>query len=245
MLLATVDIGNTRTRIGFFRGRRLEKAVSLPARAADRVNRAIKRADVVAVASVCPPAEKKLKHPARRCMGRHFPPAVKIDVDRPKEVGMDRLANAAAAYARAQGPCVVVDLGTATTFDVVDRRGAFIGGLIAPGIAMGAEALAARTALLPRVRPGRPGRLIGRGTVEAIRSGLHWSAAGLIEVVLRELRRKMGRRTVVFGTGGEAPLFRRHFDRVVPDLTLEGIRISYVRHCMPDDRARPRRRRGR
>lgn len=158
---------------------------------------------------------------------------------------MDRLANAAAAWARTGKACVAVDLGTAVTFDVVDGRGAFVGGLIAPGPGLGARALSEHTALLPLVAPARPKNVIGRRTVTNIQSGLYWSVAGLIETGLREVRRAMGRRIPAFGTGGDAPLFRRWFDLVVPALTLEGIRESYERHYGRDDGARPGRHRRR
>ncbi len=240
MILAAVDIGNTLIHVGLFRGARLISDFSVASRDADRANRRLRKADVVAVASVFPGAEKRLRHPKLRKMGRDFPPAVKIDVDRPSEVGMDRLANAAGGHARAKGACVVVDLGTAITFDVVNGRGAFVGGLIAPGLDLGAHALAKQTALLPRVRPAKPRRIVARRTRTNIQAGLYWSAAGLIESGLREVRRELGRRVPAYGTGGGARLFRKFFDRVIPTITLEGIRISHDRHCRADDSARSR-----
>lgn len=245
MILAAVDVGNTRIHIGMFRGRRCIREFSIPTGKAARANPVLRSADIVACVSVCPAAEKKLRHRSLRKMGRDFPPAVTLDVDRPSEVGMDRLANAAAGHALAGGACVVVDLGTAITFDVVDRRGAFVGGVIAPGVGLGARALADHTALLPRVKPAKPRRTVGRNTVDNIRSGLYWAAAGLIEAGLRGVRRELGGRVPAYGTGGDAAMFRRLFTRVVPTLTLEGIRLSHDRHFGTSDRAGARGRRRR
>ncbi len=206
MLITAVDIGNTRTHIATFSGRRV-------------VSRGKVDGDVVVYASVNPKAEKKWKNALK--MGRDFPPAIANRYKPTSAAGMDRLANAAAAWARTKRACAVIDLGTAITVDVV-KAGAFIGGLIAPGIRLQARALHEHTALLPDVTPRRV-RAMGRGTRESIVAGISFGVQGLIEVT----RRALGR-VVIFGTGGDASLYRDLVDEVVPDLTLEGIAISYA-----------------
>jgi pantothenate kinase type III len=155
-------------------------------------------------------------------LGRDFPPLVKNRARHPGTVGADRLAQAAAAWARAKGACVVVSMGTALTIDVVNARGEFLGGLIAPGLRTMARSLKEHTARLPQVKPVRRKTALGRHTGEAIQAGISLAAEGLIRQAL--LKHK-GR---VFGTGGDAFLFRDLFDEVVPDLCLEGLALSYL-----------------
>jgi len=244
VILACVDIGNTRSHVGLYRRARLLRRWSVATGSVRSLNRALRAADAVAAASVCPSASRKLRHSALRWMGRDFPAAIRVDVDRPSEVGMDRLANAAAAFARMGGACLVVDLGTAITFDVVAAGGAFVGGAIAPGMDLASRALFEYAALLPKVRPRRPERFIGRRTESNIRSGLYWATVGLIEAGIREVRRELRRRVPVVGTGGDSAAFRRFFDAWVPTLTLEGIRISHDIHRGSDDGAGTGRHRG-
>jgi type III pantothenate kinase len=245
VLLAAVDIGNTRIRAGFYRGARRAGGFTVPVSKIDVVNRRLRKAGEVAVSSVNPRGLRKLRHGKVMVMGRDFAPLVSNNLDHPKEVGMDRLANASGAYARSNGASIVVDVGTAVTFDCVDRKGAFIGGIIAPGQELGARALSEYTALLPKVRPEIPRRMIGRRTVTSIQSGLHLSIAGLLERGIREARREMKGRVTVFGTGGGAQPFRKMFDSYVPTLTLEGIRVSHAAFCDTKLGPRPRRNRRR
>jgi len=154
-------------------------------------------------------------------LGRDFPPLVKNRALRPHTVGADRLAQASAAWALTRRACVVVSLGTAITIDAVNRRGEFIGGLIAPGLRLMSRALHEHTALLPQVEPARMTSPIGRHTKDAIRAGVSYAAEGLIRAALAHHR---GR---VFGTGGDAPLFRDLFDILAPDLALEGAARSW------------------
>ncbi len=205
MRIGVVDVGNTRLHKAVFDGRRLRPydggAVDLWIGA--RVG----------------------KRPAPRgtlLLGRDFPPLVRNRALHPETVGADRLAQASAAWRRTQGPCVVVAMGTAITVDVVNARGEFLGGLIAPGLRTMAWSLRARTALLPEVRPVRRRTPLGRHTREAIECGISMAAEGLIRQALR------GRRGRVFGTGGDANLFGDLFDELAPDLALEGILISYL-----------------
>ncbi len=168
-----------------------------------------------------------------------------IKVDNPAEVGADRLLNALAAHRRYVGPLMVIDFGTATTFDVVDADGAYIGGAIAPGINLSIEALHQAAARLPRIGIGRPQAVIGRATVPAMQSGLYWGYIGMIEGLVTRIQAEFERPLKVLATGGLAPLFAEgttiigHID---PDLTLDGLRLLAERNpapTLPRDRTRP------
>ena len=176
-----------------------------------------------------------------------------IKVDTPDEVGADRLVNALAAHARYRGPLVVVDFGTATTFDVVDQDGAYLGGVIAPGVNLSIEALHRAAARLPRIGIGRPQAVIGRSTVPAMQSGIYWGYVGMVEGLIARIRAEFDgeMKTVgepkelkVVATGGLAPLFGEGstvIERIDADLTLEGLRMLADRNpqpTMPRDRQR-------
>jgi type III pantothenate kinase len=204
--LGVVDVGNTRTHAALFDGRRIRPLNGRPVElwVGARVGR-----------SEAPRGTLWL--------GRDFPPLVRNRARRPETVGTDRLAQASAAWARARGPCVVVSLGTAITVDVVNRKGEFLGGLIAPGLRTMARALHEFTARLPEVEPVRKRTALGRHTREAIQCGISLAAEGLLRRALAEHRSKR-----VFGTGGDAPLFRDLLGEIVPTLSLEGIALSYL-----------------
>jgi len=156
-----------------------------------------------------------------------------IKVDNPNEVGADRLVNALAAAERYGGPLVVIDFGTATTFDVVDRDGAYLGGVIAPGINLSIDALHRAAAQLPRIGIGRPQAVIGRSTVPAMRSGIYWGYIGLIEGLTRRIETEYGATLKVIATGGLAPLFTEGtqvIQHVDPDLTLRGLLLLDARN---------------
>lgn len=149
-------------------------------------------------------------------------------VDQPEELGADRRLNGLAAHRLYGGPLVVVDFGTATTFDVIDQQGRYCGGAIAPGINLSMDALHKAAARLPRVSVGRPAEAIGRNTSVAMRSGLFWGYVGLVEGVVKKISEEMTISPKVIATGGLAPLFAEGttlFDEVVPDLTLDGLRL--------------------
>jgi type III pantothenate kinase len=158
---------------------------------------------------------------------------IKILIDRPEEAGADRIANAVAAKMRYAMPAVVVDLGTATTFDVLDGEGNYLGGVISPGINLAFEALYMGAAKLPRIEIRRPERVIGRGTVGAMQSGIYWGYIGLIEGLLDRIQKEQGDGLTVIGTGGLVPLIAagcpaiRHVDQ---ELTLRGIADIYRRN---------------
>ncbi len=159
-----------------------------------------------------------------------------IRVDTPNDVGADRLLNALAAHTHYKGPLVVIDFGTATTFDVVDADGAYLGGVIAPGINLSIEALHQAAARLPRIGIGRPQAAIGRNTVAAMQSGIYWGYVGLIEGIVSRVKSEYGAPLKVIATGGLAPLFAEGtlvIERIDQDITLEGLRLLALRNPAP------------
>ncbi len=159
-----------------------------------------------------------------------------ILVDNPAEVGADRLLNALAAHRRYGGPLIVIDFGTATTFDVVDADGAYLGGAISPGINLSIEALHAAAARLPRIGIGRPQAVIGRSTVPAMQSGLYWGYIGLVEGLATRIKAEFDGPLKVVATGGLAPLFAEGttiIEHIDPDLTLDGLRLLAERNGAP------------
>jgi type III pantothenate kinase len=159
-----------------------------------------------------------------------------IRMDNPDEVGADRLLNALASHRAYHGPLVVIDFGTATTFDVVAADGAYIGGIIAPGINLSIEALHRAAARLPRIGIGRPQSVIGRSTVPAMQSGIYWGYVGMIEGLVARIRAEFGAPLKVIATGGLAPLLAEGttvIERIDPDLTLDGLRMLAERNPVP------------
>jgi type III pantothenate kinase len=159
-----------------------------------------------------------------------------IRIDNPDEVGADRLLNALSGHRRFGGPLIVVDFGTATTFDVVDKSGAYLGGVICPGINLSIEALHQAAARLPRIGIGRPQSVIGRSTVPAMQSGVYWGYIGLIEGLLGRIKAEFGGPMRVVATGGLAPLFAEGtmmIEHIEPDLTLDGLRLLAERNPAP------------
>lgn len=164
-----------------------------------------------------------------------------IAVDTPSEVGADRLLNALAAHQTYGGPLVVIDFGTATTFDVVDRNGAYVGGVIAPGINLSVEALHQAAARLPRIGIGRPQEVIGTSTVSAMRSGIYWGYVSLVEGLIMRIEGEFDAPMKTIATGGLAPLIAEGTARIEhtdPDLTLEGLRLLAQRNPAPELRSR-------
>ena len=164
---------------------------------------------------------------------------VDLDVADPRTVGADRVLNAIAAHAAHQGDLIVVDFGTATTFDVVDFQGAYKGGIIAPGINLSLDALVTAAAKLPRIAIEAPdGNLsvIGRTTEDQMHIGIYWGYVAMMEGLVARMKAEIGRPATVVATGGLAALFDRHtdvFDRIEPDLTIQGLALLYKRSQSP------------
>ena len=190
----------------------------------------------VAVSSVVPPMDPRLREGVARYLDKKaffVEPGIRTDmplvVDAPQELGADRLCDAVAAYAEHGGPCLVLDFGTAITWEVVSADGEYLGGVIAPGPGVTANALSSKTAKLPDVAMAPPARVIGKGTVDSIQSGLFFGYLGLIEGVTRRILDELGEARVI-ATGGLAGAFAGHTDliqHVEPDLTLHGLRILW------------------
>ena len=162
------------------------------------------------------------------------PWGIRLDVDEPHNVGADRALNAIAAHARHAGDLIVIDFGTATTFDVVDYDGAYKGGIIAPGINLSLDALVAAAAKLPRIAIEAPANatVIGRTTASQMLSGIYWGYVAMIEGLLARVRAEIGRPVTVIATGGLATIFQQHtsaFDVIEPDLTIQGLALLYRR----------------
>lgn len=203
----------------------------------------IKRQEITgtALSNVVPQASFNLKSLCQRYFGGEpmniGDPAldygIKILIDRPEEAGADRIANAVGAKKAYSMPAIVVDLGTATTFDVLDADGNYLGGVISPGINLAFEALYMGAAKLPRIEIKRPAQSIGRSTVSAMQSGIYWGYIGLIEGLLDRIQKEHGSKMNVIGTGGLVPLISagcpaiKHVDQ---DLTLRGIADIYYRN---------------
>lgn len=193
--------------------------------------------EAVLISSVVPPAVVPLRWMSRDYFGRRafvvgedldYP--IRIDLNNPREVGADRVVNAVAAIKRYKPPLIIVDFGTATTFDVVDGDGAYIGGAIAPGINLSLDALWRAAAKLPRIAIEPPENVIGRSTVGAMQSGVFWGYVGLIEGLIQRIKAEHGHPMEVIATGGLAPLFFKRtglFDHLDRDLTMAGLLEIY------------------
>jgi type III pantothenate kinase len=252
MLLA-LDVGNTHTTIGVFRERQILRRWRLSTvrdRTVDELGILLRQlcewAEIppgeisgVVVGSVVPPLDASLRaavstylHAQPLFVTPGIDSGMPLKVETPLELGADRLCNSVAAFAEYGGPCVVVDFGTASTWDVVSEKGEFLGGVIAPGLEIAAEALFSRAAKLPRIELAAPPRVIGKGTVDSMQAGLVYGYVGLVEGLTKRVLDEMGGGRVV-ATGGLAPVIARYtkiFDAVDDDLTLKGLRLLWERN---------------
>lgn len=251
MSLFCVDIGNTNIVMGLYEGEELLthwRIATDSQRMADEYGMLIldllersgqdpTTIQGVIITSVVPPLTsifEKLSlrylHQAPLVVDAEVHTGVRILLDNPMEVGSDRVVNVVAAYQRYGGPACVVDLGTGTTFDLISKEGDYVGGAIAPGIGIAAEALAQRTAKLPRIELLRPPSPIGKNTVHAMQSGLLFGYVGLVEGLVARFRAELGPEMKVIATGGLASLIAAEtdvIDAVDPWLTLEGLRLIW------------------
>lgn len=252
-MLLVIDVGNTNTSLGVYRGNDLLahwRLTTNPSRTVDEygvharnlfelAHIDFKDIEAIAVASVVPPLNYTVRRMAEVYF--HLTPlfidhttdtGLKILYEPASDVGADRIVDAVAAIARYGPPCIVVDFGTATTFNAINSAGEYVGGVITPGIMISSEALFSRTAKLPRVDIKRPRRVIGSSTIEAMQSGLYYGYAGLVDGVLKRMITEMGAKPNVIATGGLAPLIAtgsQFIDKVDDTLTLEGLRLIYER----------------
>jgi type III pantothenate kinase len=259
-MLLTLDVGNTNTVLGLYRLASDElithwRVSTLRTQTADEYGvlflnlfamRKVEATEVSAIiiSSVVPPLESTLRQVCERYFNlkpMFVEPGIKtgmpILVDNPAELGADRLVNGVAAFARYGGPCIVVDFGTATTFDVISAKGEYLGGVIAPGLAISAEALFARAARLSRVDVKKPAKVVGTNTVAHIQSGLYYGYIGLVdgilERMLNETRGPDSPAPKIIATGGLARLIvddSRFIDTIDDMLTLDGLRLIYERN---------------
>ncbi len=250
--LLVVDAGNTNIVLGVYRGDELVSSWRLATareRTADEYGILARQLvgdglhaglEGAIVASVVPPLNSALTFMIQKYFDvdpMFVEPGVKtgiaIHVDNPLEVGADRIVNCAAAHHAYGGPTVIVDFGTATTFDVVTAAAEFVGGVIAPGLNISAEALFARAARLPRVDIRKPDHVIGTNTVVNMQSGIYFGYLGLVDGILARIHSEVPGVKRVVATGGLASLFAEeseHINEVDPELTLKGLKIIYDRN---------------
>jgi len=253
MLLA-IDVGNTNIVYGLFEGEKLAhkfRVESVRGRTADEyaagllallamraVDRAVVDAAILAcvVPSLTEPMVSMVRVAFRRdvmVVGPGIRTGMAILIENPGEVGADRIADAVAGYELAKGAVVVVDFGTSTNFDVVTPKGEYLGGVLAPGLQISADALFSRAAKLPRVEIARPPRVVGRNTVHAMQSGIVYGYVGLVDGVVERILAELGHPCTVIATGGLATLIAplsKTIGSVDDELTLIGLRILYERN---------------
>ena len=253
-MLLVVDVGNTQTHFGTFRDAELVehwRFATVRESTADELGAALRNLlelrgvamadlDASIVSSTVPQLNPQWTAMAQRYLGHEMPvvgPGMKtgmpIRIDNPRELGADRLVNAVAALDKVGGPCIVVDFGTAITYDAVSADGELLGALIAPGVEISLEALTERAAKLPKIELAPPRALIGKSTIDAIRSGVAYGFAGAVDAIVGRMRAELGQEATAIATGGLAGAvvpYTETIDQTDDLLTLTGLRLIHERN---------------